>query len=399
MGLKTLPLSITSSFFRILSIVVLLTYINQFGFISIVVFWITNMFIFVKCLNNSDGDDRDNSTWLVSFVGLFVPVYFYPQYTDNRIDQRNMNIVQRKIYRYQNMAALLCYLPSLLVCLVITNIPCNDDLCYTYQKSGIIKVNNLEFNWIVGIIILEGIIANILALDTSFSTIMRRCKKVCGAGNKIGNGLDDTNARYSSSIYSITSNEKCKKYSSRKYMMIVLKCVIVLVLCILPILCGTLVVILEKEKEIEAYLYVNDGKTTPLNGTVVSKQSLEYLHALDNIEKLFMRPLKFPNQTTSRPGNFAVTTIKHLTGENENETETRYKAQKALIVYEEIDEQRPSSPFPRRIIEILASKQEPVIIHVKHGFEPKFFKHEVVIFFQKDHKDKLEIAINGTKTF
>ena len=131
----------------------------------------------------------------------------------------------------------------------------------------------------------------------------------------------------------------------------------------------------------------------------LSKQSLEYLHGLDNKDEFFMKPLKFPNQTTSRPGNFAITTIKHLMAEKENETETRYKDQKALIVYEETDDQRPSSPFPRRIIEILASKQELVIIHVKHGFEPKFFKHEVVIFFQKDHKDKLEIAINGTKTF
>ena len=400
MGLKNLPLSMTSSFFRIFSIVVLLTYLNNYGFISIVVFWITNMFIFVKCLNNSDGDAKDNSTWLVGFVGLFVPVYFYPQYNDNRFDQRNMSTIQRKIYRYQNVAALICYLPSLLACLVITNIPCNDNLCYRYQKPDtVIKLDNLEFNWTVGIIIVEGIIANILSLDISFSTIMSRCKKVCGTGNKIGNGLDETSVHLSSSIYSITINEKHKKCSSRKYMFVVFKYVAILVLCLLPILCGTLVVFLEKEKEIEAYIYSRNDSNTLFYGTVVSKQSLEYLCKVHSNEKFkcgIVKSLIFPNMTSFRTGEVVATTIKHLSGEKKNETESTYKDEKALLVYEEKDYQRPSSPVPQTVIETLASKQKLIIIHVKNGFfERKHFNNDVAIFFKKDHKDDLKIAFNG----
>ena len=145
LGLKHLPFSITTSFFRISSMIMLFTYLNQFGLIPIVVFWIVTLVILVKCVDKSVEESSHNSTWLISFIALFVPAYCLPQFTEKILDQKNILMRQRKIFQYQTMAAFICYFPLLLVCLVITNIPCDHSLCYNYQiNSYPILLNNYE---------------------------------------------------------------------------------------------------------------------------------------------------------------------------------------------------------------------------------------------------------------
>ena len=161
LGFVNLPFTITASFFRISCAILVTTYLNQYGFVSIGAFWIANLIISVKTLANSSlSEANDNSTWLMSFIGLFVPAYFFPKYTTKSCEKRTFLVKQKTIYRQQCIASLICYVPSLLTCWVQVNFPCG----YVYQKDGgITAIDNFEFNVIIAMVIMEGIISTALS--------------------------------------------------------------------------------------------------------------------------------------------------------------------------------------------------------------------------------------------
>ena len=356
----------------------MLTYLNQYGFVSIVAFWITNLVILVKCFGNSVEDSNYNSTWLVSFIALFVPIYFYPQLIDKSLYQKSNVTKQRKLYRYQSLCALICYLPSLLACLIITNLPCNDYICYKYQKGGKhIKLNNFEFNTIVCLILTEGIISLILSWDPNFSTIVSRCYKCFTIGDKINVKLEGKEIYDKNTIRPIFGQGKDHKYSYREKRSVI-KCAVLLFLSILPIICGTFSILLGQEKEMPAYIYTS--ATTFLNGTVVSK-SLKFSHKYPMPGMLHTPDLKHWDSK-----EIVAATIKHLSSEKEIDIKRRYQNVEALIIYEETGEERPSSPLPYGLIDIF-KKLKPLVIHVKHGFDQKLRDHKngkVVISLDKD---------------
>ena len=272
-GLNHLPFSLSTTFFRMSSIVILQTYIQEYAFVSTVAFWIATLIILVKCVDQSVEESSYNSIWLISFMALFVPAYYLPQYTEKVLDQRNILIRQRKIYRYQNMAALLCYFPSLLACLVITNIPCNENLCYNYQKEDKpLILNNYEFNCIICMIIVEGIISNILAWNPSFSAAMNYCSAYFCNKKNMAVDHEENSVNPRSHVYSIIDQDKDKKVTSHKYWIRDWKYAMILLLSLTPFVCGTLLITVGQEKEIEAYIYFNNNKSHYLTGTLISSK-------------------------------------------------------------------------------------------------------------------------------
>ena len=378
LGFTHLPFSLTTSFFRISSIVIILSYINQYGFMSIIAFWLTTLVILVKYSNESFEKAKNNSTWLTSFIGLFVPAYYLPRITKDVSGQNDVLIRQRKIYQFQNMAALICYLPSLIACLVLTNTPCNRNLCYNYQIKGYRMIlNNYEFNSIICIIIAQGLISTMLAWDQRFSSIISCCHS--GERKKNVITVEEESGHNEAHVNSTINQDKNSKFSCLKRSAFSLKHVLLLLLSILPFICGTLSIWAGQEEEIDAYIYSGLNKTSYLNATLISSKNCT------KIGPAVLRPYVLPPGEKPAPSEIVAFTMNLAWTESEHDIESRLSAAQAVIIYEEIGYERPSSPLPHKIVNVFTNQGKWRVVRVKHWPEkdPKSWK-QATISFEKD---------------
>lgn len=384
LGLKHLPFSLTTSFFRISSIVIILAYINQYGFMSILAFWLTTLVILVKYSNGSLQETNNNSTWLTSFIGLFVPAYYLPKLTKNTFDQTDILMRQRKIYQFQNMAALICYLPALIACLVLTNTPCNRNLCYNYQiKGNYMILSNYEFNCIICIIVAQGLISTMFAWNQSFSSIISRCHSRSGERKKNMISVKEESVRNEAHVDLKIDQGKGDKFSCIKRKAFGLTHALLLLLSVSPFICGTLFILVGNEEEIDAYIYFDENKTPYLNATLIS--SRDSTNNFTKIGPAVLRPYILPDDKGPSESEIVAFTMNLSWTESELDMENRLRDARAVIIYEEIGFERPSSPLPHKLVKLFAKQHKWAVVRVKHW--PKIIsKNQAVteIVFKKD---------------
>ena len=144
-GFSQMPYTISTSFFRLSSIIVMLCYLNEYAFIPIIVFWLSNILILIKYPTPNTTGSNENSIWLMSFIGIFVPSYFFPSYDgQNYTDITIRHERVCKVLKIQSFVAMVCYIPAIIACYVIVNKPC--DFKYALENSEN-ALNNFEFKF------------------------------------------------------------------------------------------------------------------------------------------------------------------------------------------------------------------------------------------------------------
>ena len=151
----------------------IITYLNQVGFIPIGIFWLFNVAISQKLLSEPSEEETKNSIWLMSFMGIFIPAYFRPKYIykkskETRKKAKRFVSKQRKLLTYQCIASLLIFVPSLIACMFMVNLP------NKFMYGAHVTIDNVRFNSCIAIVILEGIISTGLSFYTTSSGIIRR---------------------------------------------------------------------------------------------------------------------------------------------------------------------------------------------------------------------------------
>ena len=165
-SLDYLPYLASSSFFRITAIVLNVGYLNSFGFFPTVAFWLLTLML-VEVRQRSLRKSGQTSVWLTSFASLFVPAYFSTNTLSTEKSKRSFVDEQKAIFRGQSILACLCYLPPLLACAVMVNMPYSFSH-FTYNQYMIF--NNIQFNVVFGSVMGMGLTSAFLswfALPTS----------------------------------------------------------------------------------------------------------------------------------------------------------------------------------------------------------------------------------------
>ena len=290
-GFDISPFLVTATFFRISAVILMFTYLNTFVFVSLLAFWASNLVISqVYSKKNSSLMDIQNSTWLISCIGMFVPAYFYPKYISTSRNRKQILDAQKTIFRAQSIASLVCYMPSLIACMVIVNMP--SDFIY---NSDII-LDNLEFNVCFGVVMIEGVISACLSLSPNSSDIIT-CVSCEPSGKEYENDFntpirtEETNhfTRYNDMSRSLskkkrqqknvkTECDKTEKSCPKQTLLLVWSC-FVLIIALAPLICGVSFIALSQHSNVGSYVYFCLGS----NGTFVVETRLLSTEKLDYI--------------------------------------------------------------------------------------------------------------------
>ena len=140
------------------------------GFIPLFIFWIVNVAISYRLIAEPDKKTAKsktpknaikNSVWLMSFMGVFIPAFFRTSYLQKYDAEFCMR--QHRLLRNQCIASIIIYVPSLLACLMIVNLPIN------FMYGSYITLDNDSFNVCIGLVIFEGIISTLLSFSSKWS--------------------------------------------------------------------------------------------------------------------------------------------------------------------------------------------------------------------------------------
>ena len=201
------PFSLTSAFFRIGAFIILVTYLNSFGFIPIGIFWFINVVLSQNVSVDPAAEEHKNSVWLMSFMGLFVPAYFCPEYRKSSKSKKKKLISgsQLDLYWKQCLASLICYIPSLVMCFIIVNYP----TVMNFDYRADIILDNFRFNFCIVVVIGEGIVSFFLSLSPRSSNIVRRfvVNPLCNRGRQKNKKKCKTESHQKKNVSS-TSNSK-----------------------------------------------------------------------------------------------------------------------------------------------------------------------------------------------
>ena len=241
LGLDHLPFICTTSFYRISCIVILAIYLSSYFLVPVAVFWLLNVFILIKHVGNSQEENNQNSTWLISIICLFVPTYFFSKNSHKTADRIKCKFNREKIFKQQCLVSLICYIPALFACMIDVNQPCGR----IYSDPPFSPVlNNFEFNLVCVIIMIEGIISTILSFYITNSRLIKQFKR---CRNVQGQQLDDNEIEskgctpvvdVSQDLVFSTNSLRCETNEDQmdcKYrLLVVVKSVSILALFMLP---------------------------------------------------------------------------------------------------------------------------------------------------------------------
>ena len=167
-----MPFSLVSAFFRIGSFIVFVTYISAFGFLPVGAFWFINVVLSQNARNTTAGKEHQISVWLMSFMGVFVPAYFCPEYRKKEKGKKKKLIspAQLTFYRNQSIASLICYLPALTFIFLIVNYP---SIIEKFNYNADVILDNFRFNLCIGIIAVEGLVSFVFSFSPRCSGILQ----------------------------------------------------------------------------------------------------------------------------------------------------------------------------------------------------------------------------------
>ena len=281
------PFLFTSLFFRIMSVTLLFTYLNTFASISIATFWIANVAIAQKMSNKSWSTDEENkkSTWLISFIGLWVPAYFCPKYVTSFKMKKKIEEIRNRLFLRQSVSSVVCYIPSLIACMVIVNIP----IGFIYNP-GII-LDNFKFNVIFGVVFLEGLVSCILSFTPQCSDLFNLI--FCKPNHSDTNDKDilpsqyEHTSRYNdiSRTLSTKGRTKTAEESYKNQALSILWSCIVLILTLMPLICSIPMILLTNEMNVKSYAYFNlaPNHTVAIEATLLSTEKLDSIRSNDKI--------------------------------------------------------------------------------------------------------------------
>ena len=163
--LDFLPFLTSSAFFKIASLIGIMTYtFPYFGFVPLVLMFILSIII-NQIILREVMDLVPN--WLIIFMSLFVPACF------NTKDPGNKNIdkIQARTFFWQTLASVIIYGSSIIAILVLVNTP---TINFNYNEE--IILNNQKFN-VCGITVLVmGLISLVLSWSPRCSNMLKCCE-------------------------------------------------------------------------------------------------------------------------------------------------------------------------------------------------------------------------------
>ena len=167
-----MPFSLVSAFFRIGSFIVFVTYISTFGFLPVGAFWFINVILSQNARNTTAGKEHQISVWLMSFMGVFVPAYFCPEYRKKERGKKKKLIspAQLTFYRNQSIASLICYLPALTFICLIVNDP---SIMKEFKYNADAILDNTRFNLCIGVVAVEGLVSFVFSFSPRCSSIIQ----------------------------------------------------------------------------------------------------------------------------------------------------------------------------------------------------------------------------------
>ena len=235
-------------------------------------------------MKNKDADEKRNATWLISFIGMWVPAYFCPNYCSAKRSKEEIKETQRILFRNQCIASLVCYIPSLVACMFIVNL----DSDWNYNSD--IILDNLEFNVWCCMVIFEGLISTFLSIRP-ISSDMVSCKSDINSPKDINSdfirdGREEESShltRYNDMSKSISKRKRTTEPETtyKKQVVLLLWSWFVLVLALLPLLGGNLFLAFSPDVNVYSYVYFS----MDTNHTIAIKTSLLSIEKLDEFKE------------------------------------------------------------------------------------------------------------------
>ena len=112
--LDFLPFFATGAFFRIASLIVIMTYISTFGFISMVGMLISSIVINQIIFR---GEMEHIPNWLIVFMSLFVPVCF----STSKTSSQKLIKIQLKTFFFQTLMSFIIYGGTMIALMIYVN--------------------------------------------------------------------------------------------------------------------------------------------------------------------------------------------------------------------------------------------------------------------------------------
>ena len=151
---------VSTATFRIGSITLLYSYLNEYALIPVAIFWLANLaYGYKKAYGNERRPSVDAPYWLISFSSIFFPVYFIDFTSLKDIEVPNRVKKQRFAFRFQSIACFIIFGSSLVVTWFF--IFFNEEWAY----SSTMILDNIGFNIIMLTCLIVGFISLLLSLE------------------------------------------------------------------------------------------------------------------------------------------------------------------------------------------------------------------------------------------
>ena len=359
-GFSQMPYTISTSFFRLSSIIVMLCYLNEYAFIPIIAFWLSNILILIKYPTPNTTGSNENSIWLMSFIGIFVPSYFFPSYEGQNYTDITIRYERVcKVFKIQSFVAMVCYIPAIMACYVIVNKPC--DFKYALENSEN-ALNNFEFNIIAMTIVCEGIISTFLSFFTKVEKHVGKFFKPTPSGTaKPIHGNEHSKFQQ--------YHAKGVVYRSRQLSTVKTCLVMVLLgLSILPIIICPYLIYFVQKPEVKGYVHLSsNSEILECFLSNANNQQLEYMRGGGKISGYLSLVSEKHSDAMINSDTIVVISICTLLKMTKQDIDS-YKQAKAMLVLEDEAEnqQRLSSPLPPKAIQILNEGIHPIMFAIRN---------------------------------
>ena len=145
---------VSTVIFRMGAITLLCSYMNEYGLISVAVFWLMNLVYGYQKLVETGAP-----YWLISFSAIFSPVYFI-EFTNIKHSNKKIRIKNQYFsFKYQSIVSLVIFGLSL----VVTWFFVNFDEEWSYSSTMIL--DNIGFNIILVTFLIVGFISALLSFQ------------------------------------------------------------------------------------------------------------------------------------------------------------------------------------------------------------------------------------------
>ena len=145
---------VSTVIFRVGAITLLCSYMNEYGLISVAVFWLMNLVYGYQKLVETGAP-----YWLISFSAIFSPVYFI-EFTNIKHSNKKIRIKNQYFsFKYQSIVSLVIFGLSL----VVTWFFVNFDEEWSYSSTMIL--DNIGFNIILVTFLIVGFISALLSFQ------------------------------------------------------------------------------------------------------------------------------------------------------------------------------------------------------------------------------------------